>query len=70
MFCTALSESCALLGWGRAWFLVLTLLVVASAIRERTGRSAEGRTLLGRIVDPLGLFSRSELTKFSQEDER
>jgi hypothetical protein len=39
--------------------------------RDRSGRSdVGGRSVLGRIVDPLGLFQRSQLFAVSYEDER
>uniref|UniRef100_A0A6U2CV00 ABC1 atypical kinase-like domain-containing protein n=2 Tax=Hemiselmis andersenii TaxID=464988 RepID=A0A6U2CV00_HEMAN len=38
--------------------------------RQRSGLASDGRSLLGRVVDPLGLFQRSKLVVTSEEDER
>lgn len=41
-----------------------------SQIRSATGKLNSGRTLLGTVLDPIGLFSGSSLIEFDAQDER
>eukprot|EP00804_Cyclotella_cryptica_P025697 CCRYP_002904-RB/>CCRYP_002904-RB protein AED:0.21 eAED:0.21 QI:302/1/1/1/0.6/0.54/11/4191/900 len=43
---------------------------VWSQLRERSGKLPSGRTLLGTLVDPLGLFRTSPIVRPSELDER
>merc|ERR1712176_1361722 len=41
-----------------------------SEIRERSGKLPSGRTVLGSIVDPLGIFRTSPVVRVNELDER
>ena len=41
-----------------------------SNVKENSGRLPTGRTLLGTIIDPLGIFSTSSLVEVDESDER
>ena len=41
-----------------------------TTVKERSGRLPTGRTLLGTVIDPLGLFQRSNLIETDDADER
>lgn len=41
-----------------------------SSVKESTGRLPTGRTLLGTIIDPLGIFQSSSLVEVDESDER
>jgi len=39
-------------------------------LRDRSGRLANGRSVLGTLVDPLGIFANSDLVKLDETDKR